>query len=87
MSQFTRIVRPNQSVNINPPKRPDASAVEARPNIVAVFGANGQGKVMPGSLDFRQTKYQDKKPYEKFGGGKVIDLGDPFPNVGVENAL
>lgn len=78
MSALTRIVRPNQSVNIDPPKLPDVPAVTAKPNIVVEIGANGSGRVMPGSLNYNRTFYQDKKPKEAFGGGKVIDLSSPF---------
>lgn len=79
MSALTRIVRPNQSVNIDPPKLPDVPAVTAKPNIVVEIGANGTGKVMPGNLSFNRTQYQDKKPKEQQGGlGRVIDLSSPF---------
>lgn len=84
---FEKLVRPFQSKDVTPGKVVVTSdgAADQPPTVTLIFGANGSGKTMNGSTNFTKTKYMDKTPREKLGGGAVIDI--TFPQIRFANGL
>jgi hypothetical protein len=81
---LAKIVRPYQTNDVTPGKVvPQATPASAPDNVVLEFGANGSGKIVHGHSSFSRTTYQDKRPREAVGGGRLIDVS--FPAIRFNN--